>query len=122
VGVESREKEDIENPEIRYDPELAKKRLEKAHAKVEDLRRQLDDLKQQSQMQEMLNEMLAKGFMEFYYHKGLTKEQKRGIIQHLVRRIGVGPQELTISWLFMKDGKRRIPRSLTDPRGGKGNP
>jgi len=66
--------------------------------------------------------MLKEGFLEFYYHKRRTKEQKQGILQHLIRRIDVGAQELTISWLFMKDGKRRIPRSAVDPKGGHGKP
>ena len=33
-----------------------------------------------------------------------------------------GEQELTITWLFMRDGKRRIPRSVVDPKGGHGKP
>jgi len=66
--------------------------------------------------------MLKEGFMEFYYNKRRTKEQKQGILQHLIRRIDVGSQELTITWLFMRDGKRRIPRSAVDPKGGHAKP
>jgi hypothetical protein len=40
----------------------------------------------------------------------------------LVRRIDVGPHELTIDWLFMEGGKRRIDRNSTDPKRGKGKP
>jgi len=119
-GVENREKADIGNPEKPY--EITKLRMDNAHAKVEDLRQQLEDLKTQNERQEELKHMLKKGFMEFYYSKRRTKEQRQGILQRLIRRIDVGPQELTISWLFMNEGKRRIPRSVTDPKGGHGKP
>jgi hypothetical protein len=119
-GVENREKADIGNPEKPY--EIAKLRMDNAHAKVEDLRKQLKDLETQNVRQEELKLMLKKGFMEFYYSKRRTKEQRQGILQRLIRRIDVGPQELTVSWLFMNEGKRRIPRSVTDPKGGHGKP
>jgi len=38
----------------------------------------------------------------------------------LVRRVDVGPHELTIDWLFIEGGKRRIHRNSTDPKRGKG--
>src|SRR5664279_4869897 len=96
--------------------------MDNAHTKVEDLRQQLEDLKTQNERQEELKHTLKKGFMEFYYSKRRTKEQRQGILQRLIRRIDVGPQELTISWLFMNEGKLRIPRSVTDPKGGHGKP
>jgi hypothetical protein len=119
-GVENREKADIGNPEKSY--EIAKLRMDNAHARVEDLRKKLKDLETQNVRQKGLNLMLKKGFMEFYYNKRRTKEQRQGILQRLIRRIDVGPQELTISWLFMNEGRRRIPRSVTDPEGGHGKP
>jgi hypothetical protein len=119
-GVENREKADIGNPEKPY--EIAKLRMDNAHVRVEDLRKQLKDLETQSVRQKELNLMLKRGFMEFYYSKRRTKEQRQGILQRLIRRIDVGPQELTISWLFMNEGKHRMSRSVTDPKGGHGKP
>lgn len=66
--------------------------------------------------------MLGGGFLEFYYDTRRTKEQRQGLLQHLIRRIDVGPQELTIGWLFMEGGRRRVDRSLTDPKRRKGKP
>ena len=120
IGVENREKADMENPEKPY--EIAAVRMKKAHAVVEEIHQGLDALKEENASQELLKRMLKEGFMEFYYNKRRTKEQKQGILQHLIRRIDVGSQELTITWLFMRDGKRRIPRSAVDPKGGHGKP
>jgi DNA invertase Pin-like site-specific DNA recombinase len=120
IGVENREKADMENPEKPY--EIAAARMKKAHAVVEAVHQRLDALKEENASQELVKRMLKEGFMEFYYNKRRTKEQKQGILQHLIRRIDVGSQELTITWLFMRDGKRRIPRSAVDPKGGHGKP
>ena len=120
IGVENREKADMENPEKPY--EIAAVRMKKAQAVVEEIHQRLDALKEENASQELVKRMLKEGFMEFYYNKRRTKEQKQGILQHLIRRIDVGSQELTITWLFMRDGKRRIPRSAVDPKGGHGKP
>ena len=64
--------------------------MKKAHAVVEEIHQGLDALKEENASQELVKRMLKEGFMEFYYNKRRTKEQKQGILQHLIRRIDVG--------------------------------
>ena len=71
--------------------------MKKAHAVVEEIHQRLDALKEENASQELVKRMLKEGFMEFYYNKRRTKEQKQGILQHLIQRIDVGSQELTIT-------------------------
>lgn len=119
-GVETREKADAENPEKPY--EIAAVRLKNARANVKELENQLEELMQEDKLQEQLKGILKVGFIDFYYVERRTKEQRQGILQHFIRRIDVGPQELTVSWLFIDGKKRRIPRSQVDPKGGHGKP
>jgi hypothetical protein len=119
-GVETREKADVENPEKPY--EIAAVRLKKAHANVKELENKLEEFMQKDKLQEQLKQILKVGFMAFYYGERRTKEQRQGILQHFIRRIDVGAQELTVSWLFVEGKKRRIPRSQVDPKGGHGEP
>lgn len=119
-GVENREKADLKNPDKPY--EIAAARMQNAHVKVAELQDRLDELMKQDALQEQLKQLLKVGFVDFYYSKRRTKEERQGLLQRLIRRIDVGPQELTISWLFTEGERRRIPRSQVDPLGGHGKP